>query len=68
MGNVEVDVLIRGTVDEVIAATKDCLRKVSPGGRHIISSGNTITSDVQPENLTAMIETVHKFGRYPIEL
>ncbi len=68
MGNIEVDVLTRGTVEDVINATKDCLRKVSPGGRHIISSGNTVTREVPPENLKAMIETVHEFGRYPINL
>ena len=68
MGNIEVDLLVRGTVEEVIQATKVCLKTVSPGGRHIISSGNTIVSDVPPENLIAMIETVHQFGKYPIEI
>jgi uroporphyrinogen decarboxylase len=68
MGNVEVDLLVRGTVDEVIEATKECIRNVSPGGRHILSSGNTITSVVPSKNLEAMIDTVHKYGRYPINL
>ncbi|RJQ39633.1 MAG: hypothetical protein C4550_04995 [Nitrospiraceae bacterium] len=68
MGNVEVDLLVRGSVEEVIEATKECIKRVSPGGRHILSSGNTITSVVPPENLRAMIETVHKYGKYPIDI
>jgi uroporphyrinogen decarboxylase len=68
VGNVPVDILISGTEDDVICATKDCIKRVSPGGRHIISSGNSITSDVPMENLKAMMEAVREFGRYPITL
>lgn len=68
MGNVEVDLLVRGTVGEVIEATRECIKRVSPGGRHIISSGNTITSVVPSENLKAMIETAQMYGRYPINI
>lgn len=68
MGNVEMDTLIRGTIEDVVKETKDCIAKVSPGGRHIISSGNTISSGVKPENLKAMLDTVMEFGNYPINI
>ncbi|MCX5642363.1 MAG: hypothetical protein NTY10_03930 [Candidatus Omnitrophica bacterium] len=42
------------------------IRKYSPGGRHILSSSNTVTSGVKPENLRAMIETAKKYGSYPL--
>lgn len=58
MGNVDVDLLSRGTPQQVRAATTELLRRVSPGGGHIVSSGNTIASYVRGENLMAMIETV----------
>ncbi|MBI3990931.1 MAG: hypothetical protein HY350_02160 [Candidatus Omnitrophica bacterium] len=68
MGSMDVDLLIRGSTDEVRKATMVCLAEVSPGGRHILSSANTITSATQPENLKIMIETAHRWGGYPIGL
>jgi uroporphyrinogen decarboxylase len=67
MGSVDVDLLSRGTEEEVVKETKRYLRTVSPGGAHIFSSGNSITSSVKPANFLAMIETVKTFGKYPID-
>jgi uroporphyrinogen-III decarboxylase len=66
MGNLSVDLLSRGTVEHVIAATKRLLHTVSAKGPHIIASGNTITSCVRPENYVAMVRTAQEFGKYPI--
>ncbi|NUN92324.1 MAG: hypothetical protein HUU04_00930 [Verrucomicrobiae bacterium] len=64
MGNLSVDLLARGTVAEVVAATQRLLREVSAKGPHILSSGNTIASCVRPENYLAMV-TVAKKWRLP---
>ena len=64
MGSVSVDLLIRGSTEEVRQATKKCIAEVSPGGRHILSSANTISSSVKPENLKMMINTALECGRY----
>ncbi len=64
MGNVQVDLLCRGTLEEVVAETRRLLRTVSPGGGHIMSSGNSIISAVNPENYRAMVETTKEFGVY----
>jgi uroporphyrinogen decarboxylase len=66
VGNVDVDLLCRGTAEQVRQSTRALIRAVSPGGGHILSSGNSITSAVQPENFRAMVETAHEHGRYPI--
>ena len=66
MGNVSVDLLSRGTVDDVIAETKRLLATVSRIGPHILSSANTIAPGVKPENFLAMTQTARRFGRYPI--
>ena len=66
MGNINVDLLSRGSVEEVVAETKRLLATVSAGGPHIMSSANTITSSVKPENFLAMVETTKTFGQYPI--
>ncbi len=67
MGSIDVDLLVRGSSGQVAQATKECIASVSPGGRHILSSANTISSAVPPENLVAMIETAQEWGGYPIE-
>ncbi|MBM4086492.1 MAG: hypothetical protein FJ272_17050 [Planctomycetes bacterium] len=66
MGNVSVDLLSRGTIEQVVAATHRLLREVSAKGPHIMSSGNTIASCVRPENYVALVRTTQEFGRYPI--
>ena len=68
MGNMSVDLLSRGTVDDVSAATKRLLREVSALGPHIMSSGNTVALCVRPENYLAMVRTAQEFGRYPIDV
>ena len=67
MGNVPIDMLSRGTPEQVIAETKRLLATVSTIGPHIMSSANTIASSVRPENYMAMIETTMQFGTYPID-
>ena len=62
MGNVSVDILSRGTEEQVIAATKHLLETVSIKGGHIMSSGNTISSSVNPMNFIAMVETTKSFS------
>jgi len=68
MGNVRVDLLARGTVEEVVAATKRLLSTVSAKGPHIMSSGNTIASCVRPANYVAMVRATQQFGRYRMNL
>ncbi len=55
VGNVDVDLLCRGTAAEVSRATTDLLESLAPAGGHILSSGNSITSAVRPENFGAMV-------------
>ena len=37
------------------------------GGGHILSSNNSIHSNVKPENFLAMVEATKKFGLYPLD-
>jgi uroporphyrinogen decarboxylase len=65
-GNLDVDLLSRGTPAEVEAATREQLRRVSVLGGHFLGSGNSISGSVQPANYWAMIQTAHRYGKYPI--
>jgi len=66
VGNVDIDLLSRGTVEEVIEATKECIKKGASRGGHILSSANSIISAVNPDNFLAMVNTAKEFGNYPI--
>ena len=66
VGNIDVDLLSRASTDKVIKETKQCILRVSPGGGHILSSGNSISSSVKSENFMAMINTAKLYGTYPI--
>lgn len=65
VGNIDVDLLCRGTPADVREATRRLIRDVSPGGRHILSSGNSITASVTTGNFRAMVDTARELGRYP---
>jgi uroporphyrinogen decarboxylase len=68
-GNVNcAETLTFGSLSDVIAETKEAIRKGGPGGGYILSSGNTIHSSVKPENYLAMLHTLRMYGRYPISL
>jgi len=64
-GNVDCGhTLTSGTVEDVIAETKDCIDKAAPGGGYILGSSNVIHSGVPTKNFLAMIETCKSYGRY----
>jgi uroporphyrinogen decarboxylase len=69
MGNVDcARTLPYGTTEEVIEETKSVMRKASKGGGHIVSSSNTIGFPTTKRNFFTMVETVHKFGSYPLNI
>ncbi|MBF7097307.1 uroporphyrinogen decarboxylase family protein [Alkalibacter mobilis] len=69
MGNVDcARTLPYGTTEEVIKATKDCISAASRGGGHILSSSNTIGYPTKAKNFLTMVETVYKYGKYPLEI
>ncbi|MDP7348998.1 MAG: hypothetical protein QF735_12220, partial [Phycisphaeraceae bacterium] len=63
-----VDLLARGSEDQVRQATLDLLEQVAPGGGHILASGNTITSYVNPRNYKVMLETHKAHGARSIHI
>lgn len=67
IGNIDcARLLCEGSVEEVRAAVRDCIRAASPGGGHILSSSNSIHSAVRPENYRAMIKAARELGQYPL--
>ncbi len=68
IGNVEVDLLSRGTEEQVREEVRRLLREVGPGGGFCLGSSNTIAYYVDPGNYRAMIDETLKSGRYPISI
>ncbi len=69
-GNVPpIEVLMNGTVGDVVKAVKTCIRKAydTPCG-YVLSSGCTIPLDSPPENISAMMDTAREFGRFPVDV
>jgi len=65
IGNVDnKEILVSGTVDDVVKETLRCLREGSEGGGYIISSDHSLHDDMPVENITAYIDTVKEYGKY----
>jgi uroporphyrinogen decarboxylase len=62
MGNVDVDLLARGTVDEVRAQVQANIAVAAADGGYCIGSSNSIPEYVKYENYMAMLEAAREFG------
>jgi uroporphyrinogen decarboxylase len=58
------ETMLRGTPDDVIAASKKAIDDAAEGGRFILSTGDQCGRDTPDENLHAMVETARTYGRY----
>lgn len=58
VGNIDISLLTFGTPNEIRADVTEHLARLAPGGGYIVSSCNSITTDISPENFLAMTETV----------
>ena len=56
-GGIEVDMLARGSSDEIIRITKKMINDVGPGGGYCLGSSNSIPDYVNIDNYKLMIET-----------
>ena len=68
VGNIDVALLSTGTANQVQQRTRECLADAAPGGRFILSSGNSIASSVQPELYRTMVATKNRYGNYPMPM
>jgi uroporphyrinogen decarboxylase len=57
--------MVTGTPEDVVMETLECLGTGAPGGGYILSTDHSLHDDISLENSMALIETVHKFGKYP---
>ena len=60
--------MVTGTPEDVIKETLECLKTGAPGGGYILSTDHSLHDDIPLENAMALIETVHRFGKYPFKI
>lgn len=58
------EVMLRGSVDEVVRASRQAIDDAGAGGRFILSTGDQCGRDTPDANLRAMIDTARSYGRY----
>ena len=64
LGGIDVDVLSRGTVADVVEYTRAVLQTCMPGGGYALGSGSSVTNYIPVENYKAMLDAGLKYGIY----
>jgi uroporphyrinogen decarboxylase len=54
------------TPSQVARETERCIAALGSGGGLILGPVHNVQPDVPPENIVAMVETMHRRGRYPV--
>jgi uroporphyrinogen decarboxylase len=68
VGNVDATkTLPYGTPDDVEREVLECLRDAAPGGRYILAPDHSYHAGVPAENTWRAVETVHRYGTYPLQ-
>ena len=68
-GNVDqTELLMYGPPEKVIEEVKKCIRDAGVGGGYVLSSSNSIHSGVDPVLYQVMVDAVHHYGRYPLDM
>ena len=69
LGNINMDFpLSRGNPKDVEELVIKRIRGLAPGGGYILSTSNSVAEYIPLENYIAMLETGHKYGKYPIKI
>ncbi len=59
--------MVNGTPEDVEREALECLKIAAPGGGYILATDHSIHDDIPNENVHAYIETVKKYGTYPLK-
>jgi uroporphyrinogen decarboxylase len=62
LGGMDVDLLARGTTDQVRARTREILKACAPGGGYCMGSGNSLPNFVNVDNYYAMLDEARRWN------
>ena len=60
------EIMVRGTPAQVTEKCREAIVTLAPGGGFILGPGCALPATTPDENIYAMIEAAHRFGRYPL--
>lgn len=64
-GNIDIEFpLVRGTPNDVEREVKEHMDALKPNGGYICGSSHSIVNYIPHENFIAMLNAIHKYGRY----
>ena len=58
------DIMLNGSVNDVVRACRNCIDDAAAGGSFILSTGDQTPRDTPFENIFAVVETARTYGRY----
>ncbi len=58
------DVMLRGSVGDVVRASRRAIDDAAAGGRFILATGDQCGRDTPEDNIRALVETARTYGRY----
>ncbi|MGQ9781394.1 MAG: uroporphyrinogen decarboxylase family protein [Nitrososphaeria archaeon] len=61
-------VLPFGNEQDVRKEVRRCIDSAGKGGGYILTSSNSLHSDVKPENVFIMVDEARKYGKYPLQV
>ncbi|MFC1975233.1 substrate-binding domain-containing protein [Chloroflexota bacterium] len=64
VGNIDTTLLAYGHKEEIEEKVKKICVELGPGGGYVLGSSSSIMEGIPPENFMAMVQAVHKYGRY----
>ncbi len=56
--------MLRGSMDDVVAASKRSIDDDAAGGGFVLSTGDQCDRDTPDENILAMVEVARTYSRY----
>ena len=66
VGNIFMDDLANKEPGDIEKQVKDRIERIGKGGGYAISSSNSLTDNMKPENVKAMIDAIDKYGWYHV--
>jgi uroporphyrinogen decarboxylase len=65
-GGCDTQNVISSSVNEIEKEVKDKIKILAPKGGYIFSQEQIIQPDIKPENIVALFDNAHKYGKYPL--
>jgi uroporphyrinogen decarboxylase len=68
LGGIDISHAMPGSREQVIAEVKRRITQLAHGGGYILAPSNHLQADVPTENVVALFQSAHEFGKYPIQV